>query len=77
MENKDVLRHIKKLADEESRLYAKENLNDEELKELHEMQIELDQCWDFLRQRNALRSAGKDPDKAKVRPPNIVENYKQ
>ena len=77
MEDKKVLNHIKKLADEESRLYSKENLTDKEVKELHEMKIELDQCWDLLRQRNALRYAGKNPDQASIRPPNVVENYKQ
>jgi hypothetical protein len=77
MDDKKVFSHIKKLAEEEERLYSKENLNDQELKELHEMKVELDQCWDFLRQRNALRNAGKNPDVAKIRPPNIVENYKQ
>jgi len=77
MEDKKVLNHIKKLADEESKLYSKEKLTDKEVKELHEMKVELDQCWDLLRQRNALRDAGKNPDQASVRPPNIVENYKQ
>ena len=77
MEDKKVLNHIKKLADEESRLYSKEKLTNEEVKELHEMKVELDQCWDLLRQRNALRNAGKNPDQASVRPPNVVENYKQ
>jgi flagellar biosynthesis/type III secretory pathway chaperone len=77
MENKKVLNHIKKLADEESKLYSKEKLTDKEVKELHEMKVELDQCWDLLRQRNALRDAGKNPNQASVRPPNVVENYKQ
>jgi Protein of unknown function (DUF2630) len=39
--------------------------------------IELDQCWDLLRQRQALRDAGRNPDEAHVRPPEIVENYEQ
>jgi Protein of unknown function (DUF2630) len=77
MEDKKVLKHIKKLAEQESRLYSKENLSDIEVKELHEMNVELDQCWDLLRQRHALRNADRNPDEAKVRPPNIVENYKQ
>src|SRR5882724_3887053 len=38
---------------------------------------ELDQCWDLLRQRRALREFGRDPDEAKVRPAKIVENYEQ
>ena len=77
MEDKKVFNHIKKLSEEEESLYAKENLNDKELKKLHEMRIELDQYWDLLRQRHALRNAGMNPDKAKVRLPNVVENYEQ
>jgi Protein of unknown function (DUF2630) len=77
MEDKNVLNHIKKLAEEEERLYIKQKLTDQEIKELHKMKIELDQCWDLLRQRHALRDAGKNPDEAKVRSVNTVENYKQ
>ena len=77
MEDKKVFNLIKKLSYEEESLYLKENLNDKELKKLDEMKIELDQCWDLLRQRHALRNAGKNPNEAKVRPPDIVENYEQ
>jgi hypothetical protein len=45
--------------------------------ELVEVKVALDQCWDLLRQRRALREFGEDPDKAKVRPAKIVENYEQ
>jgi len=41
----------------------------------HKDQVQLDQCWDLLRPRQALREFGDDPDKAKVRPERIVENY--
>ena len=77
MKDKNVLDHIKKLAHEEEQLYTKSNLTDREVKELHKMKIELDQCWDLLRQRHAFRDAGKNPDEAKVRSANTVENYKQ
>lgn len=40
---------------------------------LAKINIELDQCWDLLRQRQA----GHNPDEAHVRPPEIVENYEQ
>ncbi len=49
------------------RLYSKEDLSDKEIKELDEMKVELDQCWDLLRQRHALKDAGKNPDDAKVK----------
>jgi Protein of unknown function (DUF2630) len=79
MDNPDssVLDHIQALASEEHRLYQKESLTDQDDRRLHEIQIQLDQCWDFLRQRQALRDAGKDPRSAKVRPPDIVEKYEQ
>jgi Protein of unknown function (DUF2630) len=32
---------------------------------------------DLVRQRRALREFGEDPDKAKVRPAKILENYEQ
>ena len=42
---------------------------------LAELKVELDRCWDLLRQRRALRAAGGDPDDAEVRDANTVENY--
>ncbi|HEX2374478.1 MAG TPA: DUF2630 family protein, partial [Actinomycetota bacterium] len=44
---------------------------------LHEVEIQLDQCWDLLRQRRARRDAGQDPDSASVRPEGTVEGYLQ
>jgi len=37
----------------------------------------LDQCWDLLRQRQARRQYGQDPDDATVRPVSEVEGYQQ
>jgi hypothetical protein len=47
----------------------------EELARLKEIEVQLDQCWDLLRQREALRSSGGDPDSAAVRPAGEVEGY--
>ena len=44
---------------------------------LQDLKVSLDQCWDMLRQRRALRDAGRDPDDANVRRPRVVENYEQ
>ncbi|GAB3445350.1 DUF2630 family protein [Actinophytocola sediminis] len=44
---------------------------------LRALAVELDQCWDLLRQRRARRSAGEDPDDAKTRPGDVVEGYLQ
>jgi hypothetical protein len=44
---------------------------------LDSVQVELDRCWDLLRQRRALRDAGDDPDAAQVRDADTVERYRQ
>jgi hypothetical protein len=44
---------------------------------LEEIRVELDRLWDFLRQRNALREAGRDPDEAAERSAEVVEKYWQ
>jgi Protein of unknown function (DUF2630) len=44
---------------------------------LDSVKVTLDQCWDLLRQRRALREAGLDPDAARVRDEDTVEHYKQ
>jgi hypothetical protein len=75
--DQSVLSHIDQLVKEEERLYAKNGLTDEDQARLAEVKVALDQCWDLLRQRRALREFGEDPDKAKVRPAKIVENYEQ
>lgn len=72
-----VLSHIDQLVKEEERLYAQNGLSIEDRTRLDELKVELDQCWDLLRQRRALREFGDNPDKAKVRPAKIVENYEQ
>ena len=75
-----VLAHIQQLVEEEHRLFEQgergrvEAIN---LQRLAQVQVELDQCWDLLRQRRALREVGQDPDMAQVRPAQIVENYEQ
>jgi len=72
-----VLERIKKLVDEEHALYAAQERDDQAHARLEALRVELDQCWDLLRQRRALREFGGDPDRAKVRPANVVEDYKQ
>lgn len=78
-EGKDqsVLGHIDGLVKEEESLYAQRELSDQDRGRLAKIKIELDQCWDLLRQRRALREFGRDPDQAKVRPAKVVEDYEQ
>ena len=72
-----VLKHIERLVKEEHALYGQGGLSDADQRRLKKLEVELDQCWDLLRQRRALREFGDDPDRGRVRPPEIVENYEQ
>ncbi|MDJ0354536.1 DUF2630 family protein [Paenarthrobacter sp. PH39-S1] len=45
--------------------------------ELRRLEVQLDQCWDLLRQRRAKLDAGQNPDEAAVRPADEVEGYRQ
>jgi hypothetical protein len=49
----------------------------EEHAQLKAAEEALDQCWDLLRQRDARRRAGEDPDGAQARPVGEVEHYQQ
>ena len=75
--DRTVLERIQDLVDEEHRLYEQGGMGDEERRKLADVEVELDQCWDLLRQRRARREAGEDPSEARVRPPEVVENYEQ
>lgn len=77
MEDSKVLKHIEDLIAEEDRLYSESNLSDSDVTRLHKIKTELDQYWDFLRQRRALRDGGRNPGSAKLRGEDIVENYEQ
>jgi hypothetical protein len=76
-EDQPVLNHIQRLVAEEHQLFQKGKLPKADRKRLEKVQVELDQCWDLLRQRRALRDVGYNPDEAEVRPPQVVENYEQ
>ena len=75
-----VLATINDLADEEHRLLKLESertATDLDRQRAAEINIELDRCWDLLRQRRAKRNAGQDPDQASLRSESTVENYRQ
>ena len=72
-----VLSHIKKLTEREQHLYGKENLTDEDIKELHHIKAELDQYWDLLHQRRGLEDAGENPNRAEMRSTDTIENYEE
>jgi Protein of unknown function (DUF2630) len=77
MSDKSISEHIKELVDEEQRLWAQDGVDDQGRRRQKQIKVELDQCWDLLRQRRAREEFGEDPDKAEVRPPKVVERYKQ
>jgi hypothetical protein len=75
--DQSVLNHITQLVEEERTLYSDDKIDDDERGRLEKLRVELDQCWDLLRQRRALREFGQDPDQATVRPAAVVEKYQQ
>jgi hypothetical protein len=80
MEDGQIHGTIEQLVAEEHQLWEHEasgNATDADRQRLEELKISLDQCWDLLRQRRALREAGLDPEAAQARPEDVVENYRQ
>ncbi len=78
-EDTDALSRINELVAEEKALRQQLQHGDisesEERRRLRRLEVELDQCWDLLRQRRALRETGGDPGDAAVRPADEVEGY--
>jgi len=74
--DRSVLTHIQSLVEEEHRLFERQSLDATQSNRLGAVQVELDQCWDLLRQRRALRETGRPASEAKVRPAGVVEKYK-
>ena len=84
MSDQNIAGTIERLVDEEHRLRKREesDATDEtalaqDKERLRAVEVELDRCWDLLRQRRALRAAGGDPEDAQVRDENTVEHYLQ
>jgi Protein of unknown function (DUF2630) len=80
MDDSQIHNTIEQLVAEEHELWEREsagNAGDDDRRRLDELKVSLDQCWDLLRQRRALRSANRDPDEADVRRPEVVERYEQ
>jgi hypothetical protein len=70
-----VLDHIQHLVTEEEGLYRQGFHSDAERERLRTLNVALDQAWDLLRQRRALREFGQNPSEAHVRPAEVVEKY--
>jgi hypothetical protein len=79
MDDRQVLNRIDELVREEELLLhrheGQSSLSADEHARLEELKVQLDQAWDFLRQRRALRQYGEDPDEASTRDAGTVEGY--
>jgi hypothetical protein len=84
MDDQTILSRIEKLVAEEHGLQSDEGERASsadalaaDRERLNAVSLELDRCWDLLRQRRALRDAGASPDDAEARDPETVERYLQ
>jgi hypothetical protein len=75
--DKDIRARIEALVEEEHRLRDSSEHTDEQRARLTQIEQDRDQLWDLLRQRDAKRQYGQDPDEAHPRPEPQVENYLQ
>jgi hypothetical protein len=77
--DKTLFSRIDELVAEEHELRTKhaagQIADDDERTRLQALEVELDQCWDLLRQRRAKREFGENPDDAQARPAGTVEGY--
>jgi hypothetical protein len=82
--DESIAAQIERLVGEEHELRAREQADspdeaalEDDKARLRAVEVELDRCWDLLRQRRALRDAASDPDQAEVRDAETVERYLQ
>lgn len=84
MSDESIAARIEQLVAEEHALRGREQADSQDAERLESdrrrldtVQLELDRCWDLLRQRRAREEFGQDPDQAQVRDPTTVERYLQ
>ncbi len=84
MSDESIAARIETLVAEEQELRRREARDRTQVEDLgadqgrlRAVQVELDRCWDLLRQRRAREEFGQDPDEAKVRDADTVERYLQ
>ena len=84
MSDETIAARIERLVAEEHDLRSREQADsadpgalEDEKDRLRAVEVELDRCWDLLRQRRALREAGADPEQATARDADTVERYLQ
>jgi hypothetical protein len=84
MNDETIAARIERLVAEEHELRRREEADrkddeqlDDDQRRLQEVQLELDRCWDLLRQRRAREEFGQNPDEAQARDTDTVERYLQ
>lgn len=80
MDDSQIHGKIEQLVTEEHELWTREssgNAGESDRARLEQLKVSLDQCWDLLRQRDAKRDYGDDPESAEARPVSEVEGYLQ
>ena len=83
MSDESIAARIDELVTEEKELRGREQSNPDDdaleanRERLHAVELELDQCWDLLRQRRAKEEFDQNPDEAETRSAGTVENYEQ
>jgi hypothetical protein len=81
VQDDEIVQRITELADREhklrGRVHSGDGLDDDGREQLERLEVQLDQCWDLLRQRRARREYASDPDEAELRDPAVVERYQQ
>ena len=84
MSDESIAARIERLVGEEHDLRDREQADaadddalETDRERLRSVEVELDRCWDLLRQRRALRDAGADPEEAEARDAGTVEGYQQ
>jgi len=80
MNDDEILARIQELVGQEQALRQQEadgRTTDPGQRRMHALTVEMDELWDLVRQRRALRDAGQDPDAAGQRDAPTVEHYMQ
>jgi hypothetical protein len=81
VQDEEIVGRITRLVEEEHGLRREVEgarpIDEETRSRLEAVEVQLDQCWDLLRQRRARREFADDPDAADVREPEVVEGYEQ
>jgi hypothetical protein len=84
MADENITDRIERLVEEERELRRREQQDrpdddalQADMQRLRSVEVELDRCWDLLRQRRSLREFDLDPGEAEARDADTVEHYRQ